>query len=265
VYVVGDGFVKASLFVCLGIVQHRKSSLDEVDLHGRCRDMPLTGAMFALGALAVAGLPPFGPFLGKALVEDAALKVSGMAWVPLAMMAASSLAAGAMLRSAARIFLGLGEPGTPDDSSDDARETEPEREDTHGRTPVVMWGPAAALLAAGLAWGLIPGLARSVLNGATRFTDTGSYAAVVLRGAREATAHVASLTPSTSSYIYGAGAVLGALLVAAVGVGRPHGLESVRPALERLRLIHSGHVGDYVAWLTTGVAVIGTAFALTLR
>lgn len=266
VYVVGDGFVKASLFVCIGIVQHRRSSVDEVDLHGRCRNMPWVGVMFALGALAVAGLPPFGPFLGKALVEDAALKQSGMAWVPVAMMAASALAAGAMLRSAARVFLGLGAPGTPDDSSDDAREaTEPERENTHGRTPAVMWAPAVALLAAGLAWGLIPGLARSVLNGAVRFTDTTSYAAVVLHGARDAAAYTAGLAPSTGSYVYGAGAVLGALVVAGAGVARPQGLEPVRPALARLRLIHSGHVGDYVAWLTTGVAVIGTVFALTLR
>src|SRR3954471_11543765 len=91
VYVVGDGLAKAALFVCVGIIQHRRASIDEVGLHGRCRELRLVGAIFTLGALTVAGLPPFGPFLGKALVEDAAAKVSGLAWIPAAMMVASAL------------------------------------------------------------------------------------------------------------------------------------------------------------------------------
>ncbi|GEM_PF-5315542 len=28
-------------------------------------------------------------------------------------------------------------------------------------------------------------------------------------------------------------------------------------AIQRLRRLHSGHVGDYVAWLTVGMAIIG--------
>src|SRR4051794_11383658 len=32
-----------------------------------------------------------------------------------------------------------------------------------------------------------------------------------------------------------------------------------------LKIVHSGHVGDYVAWLTFGTALVGGVFALTLR
>ena len=32
-----------------------------------------------------------------------------------------------------------------------------------------------------------------------------------------------------------------------------------------LKAVHSGHVGDYVAWLTAGVAVLGGLFAVTIR
>jgi multicomponent Na+:H+ antiporter subunit D len=32
-----------------------------------------------------------------------------------------------------------------------------------------------------------------------------------------------------------------------------------------LRRLHSGHIGDYVAWLTLGVAAFGAIFALLLR
>ena len=266
VYVVGDGLVKAALFVCVGIVQHRRASVDEVDLHGRCRDLGLAGVVFGIGTLAIAGLPPFGPFLGKALVEDAVTEHAGMAWVPAAMMVASALAAGALLRAGARVFLGLGPRGRPDDSSDEgADEAEPETDHATHRTPAVMWAPAVGLLAAGLAWGLIPGLSHAALAAAGRFEQPGVYSSVVLHGARAGLPSVHDLTPSAGSYLYGAGAVLGALAVAAIGVTRHRAVDPLRPAFARLRDLHSGHVGDYVAWLTTGVAVIGTTFAITLR
>ena len=261
VYVVGDGLVKAALFVCIGIVQHRRASIDEVDLHGRARDLRLTAAIYGVGALAIAGLPPFGPFLGKALVEDAASHGYGLWWMPAVMMVASALTAGALLRAGGRVFLGLGPPGRPDESSDEA---EPETDKPHDRTPIVMRLCAAALLGGGLVWGLIPGLADGALRAAGRFVDTHAYAATVLHGA-EQTSAAASLAPSGASYIYGFGAVVGALIVGAVGVRRLDAVDTVRPGFARLRMLHSGHVGDYVAWLTAGVAVIGAAFAVTLR
>jgi multicomponent Na+:H+ antiporter subunit D len=266
VFVVGDGLAKAALFACVGIVQHRKASIDEVDLHGRCRDLPITGAVFTIAALAVAGLPPFGPFLGKALVEDAALKVPGMEWVPAAMLLASALAAGALLRAAGRIFLGLGEPGQTDESSDEAKvEAEPESDEAHDHTPTLIWAPAVILLVLGLAWGLVPGLAHDALAAATRFAQPHVYASDVLRGTRTPLPPVPDLRPAAGSYLYGAGAVLMSLVVAAAGIARVRAVDRVRPGFAKLRALHSGHVGDYVAWLTTGVAVIGTTFAVTLR
>jgi hypothetical protein len=35
--------------------------------------------------------------------------------------------------------------------------------------------------------------------------------------------------------------------------------------LAPLRAAHSGHIGDYISWLTFGVAVIGGLFAFTIR
>ena len=266
VYVVGDGLVKAALFVCVGIVQHRRASIDEVDLHGRARDLPLVAGLFTVGALAMAGLPPFGPFLGKALVEDAIAKVSGMGWVPAVMMVTSAVAAGSLLRASARIFLGAGPPGQPDESSDEAQtEAQPESDQAYDRTPALMWVTALVLLAAGLVWGLVPGLPHAALEAATRFTDSGAYAAAVLRGAGQQAVSAPHLGVSGAAYLYGAGAVIGALAIAALGVRRHPAIDHVRPGFARLRALHSGRVGDYVAWLTTGVALLGTTFALTLR
>ena len=191
-----------------------------------------------------------------------------MFWIPTAMMIVSALSAGAILRSTGRIFLGLGEPGERDHSSSEGSgedEGEPETEESPDRTPPLMWIPAAILLLAGLGWGIVPGLGHAALDAATRFTDTPSYAGAVLHGAAPAALHLPSLTPSWSSYVYGVGAVAGALAVAATGVVRHRWVDTLRPAFAGLRTLHSGHVGDYVAWLTAGVALIGVTFALTLR
>lgn len=37
------------------------------------------------------------------------------------------------------------------------------------------------------------------------------------------------------------------------------------PFVLSLGEVHSGHVGDYVAWLTFGLAALGGAFAFVLR
>ena len=38
-----------------------------------------------------------------------------------------------------------------------------------------------------------------------------------------------------------------------------------RAALSPLRSVHSGHIGDYIAWLTIGVAVYGGILASVTR
>src|SRR4051812_19022123 len=63
VYAVADGAVKASLFVGVGVIQHRYATVDELALRGRGRDLPLTCALMLVGGLALASLPSFGPFL----------------------------------------------------------------------------------------------------------------------------------------------------------------------------------------------------------
>jgi hypothetical protein len=38
-----------------------------------------------------------------------------------------------------------------------------------------------------------------------------------------------------------------------------------RPALEALRTLHSGAIGDYVTWLVVGMTVLGGLFAVVVR
>ena len=76
----------------------------------------------------------------------------------------------------------------------------------------------------------------------------------------------------TFDYLYGAGAAVGAISLAALGLfGRPLRARLpallLRPALASLgvrRQLHSGHIGDYIAWWTAGAAVLGGASLIFL-
>ncbi len=72
-HLVMHGFFKALLFLCAGNVLHAlgrsTATVDEVG--GLARRMPLTAACFAVGALALAGIPPLSGFFSKDLVLEA--------------------------------------------------------------------------------------------------------------------------------------------------------------------------------------------------
>src|SRR5205823_10795648 len=74
---------------------------------GRGRQMLPAGALLVAAAFGLAGLPPFGPFLGTALVEQAA-GAAGYGWLPAVLALAAIVSAGALVRAAGRIFLGAG-------------------------------------------------------------------------------------------------------------------------------------------------------------
>ncbi|MYS43504.1 NADH-quinone oxidoreductase subunit D, partial [Streptomyces sp. SID5998] len=155
-YVLAHAGVKAALFACAGMLLDRYGSVDEFYLHGRARKLRGVGIMFAVGALALAGLPPFGTGLGKAVSEEA---VGG----PLTVLyvAASALTGAAVLRVAARVFLGLGpRPEERDDEERDEDKTsgsdeEPETRQRLDHVPATMRTVPAVLLAAALAVGAV--------------------------------------------------------------------------------------------------------------
>jgi multicomponent Na+:H+ antiporter subunit D len=72
IHILNHAVVKAALFLAAGAFIHRAGSraLDGV---GRC--MPVTTAAFAVGAMAVIGIPPTAGFTGKWLITVGALEV----------------------------------------------------------------------------------------------------------------------------------------------------------------------------------------------
>jgi multicomponent Na+:H+ antiporter subunit D len=271
VYVVGDGFAKATLFAGVGMLQHRFGSVSERRLRGEGRRLPAVGAMFALAAVAVAALPPFGPFLGKAMLEDA-LVAHGHGWAIAVVVLATALTGGALLRAAGRVFGGLG-PEEREKISPADRETDVEAPEIAAGLPPLMLAVTGFLLACTLASGCWFGFADAATAAASHFTDAAGYAAAVFGGHPASPPTAASDAPRWFDWVLAAVTVAGALLIAAVALFYPRLRRGRRrPALlpladRPLRVVeglHSGHVGDYVAWLTAGLAAFGAAFALVL-
>jgi multicomponent Na+:H+ antiporter subunit D len=264
IYVVGDGLAKAALFICVGVVQHRYDAIFERRLHGRARELWPLGVIFALAALTVADLPPWGAFTGKALVEDAALKEPGWWWVPAVMALISALAAGALLRVGARVFAGIGQPAREDErfsTSEEQDRADEEQDDVATYVPGIV---AGVLVAASLVWGVLPGLVDSVSRAAARFTDATGYAATVLHGAKPVPIALHVAGPGATAYLYAAATVAGALAVAALGLTSGRLPAPAMRAMNAVRDLHSGHPGDYVAWTGTGAVVLCGLFALLL-
>jgi multicomponent Na+:H+ antiporter subunit D len=108
---------------------------------------------------------------------------------------------------------------------------------------------------AGVAAALVPGLVPSIERAAAHFHDHSAYTAAVLAGHTPVYPGVATSHVSVGAWIYSIGSTVGALAGAAVGLrGR-----QILPAgvVDALRAAHSGHVGDYIAWWTFGMTVIG--------
>lgn len=263
--IAGDGLLRAGLFVCVGMLIHRCGVLDEGALRGRGRELPrIVGILWLAGGLGLAALPPFGAFTGKGLIETAALD-DGYGWVLPALFIATVLTSAALLRAGGRIFLGWGGA---------ARHREEEEESeivgAPDHVPVVTVVSAAVLILTGLLLGALPGISGAAERAAAVFTDRSLYAAAVLG---RAAPHPVPAGHDLGVLEVGLGLLtaLSAAGLAGVLLGRLRGLslpagvmERGGGALLRLRRLHSGQVGDYVAWAVLGFAVLGGSLALAI-
>jgi multicomponent Na+:H+ antiporter subunit D len=262
-----DGLIRAGLFVCLGILIHRCASVHELHLHDRGSDVPrLVAGLFVAGALGLAAMPFAGAFAGKSLIEDAAGDV-GYGWITAVFIVATILTSGTLLRAAGRIFFGRG--AGPEAAQ--AEREESEFEGARGYTPIIVEVTATILIVAGLAFAALPGVAHEIQEAAAGFTDRSLYDAAVLGKPLPplpAAEHPGTMLQSVGlGGLTAAGAIaLGALLLRQ---RRPFPLPEtlsgpVGLAVFRLRRLHSGQIGDYVAWAMLGFAALGGALALTI-
>ena len=272
-YLVADGIVKAVLYMSVGMLEHRLAGVDERTLHGRGRGRWVMAALMVFGALALAGLPPIGTFIGKGLIEEEAAHL-GYGWIGVVFIATSALTAGVWLRACGRIFWGWGSVPSERDDPTAQRvgvETEPQERKGEPRVPAAMAVPAVALALTTLGWMGIPALTGAVEAASDTFTDSAAYRRAVLEGDVRPLPATHAGGPKSSAYLHGVIATLLAVGVAGAALGRGGAARGVRrladrgrPALSAVRAVHSGNAADYVAWIVAGIAALGGLFALAV-
>jgi multicomponent Na+:H+ antiporter subunit D len=262
IYVLGHGMIKGSLFLTAGILLHRCGSVDEYDLRGTGKKLWPIGVIMAIGAIALAGIPPFATFFGQAQI-DVAAKHLGFDWLSPTTIVAEALTAGAILRFAARVFLGWGkrQEATSRGAPHIAMDTETASE--HHRTPWCMWAPAMVLLALAASVAVPAKFRESAAVAAKHFQDAKLLAAITLNNsgdqfplAEAPPAHfglhhiITLLIALSAAGLVLFSQVLGTRLNWAIS-------RALIAAMRPLRKLQSGNVGDYITWFTVGMAGYG--------
>jgi hydrogenase-4 component B len=164
-HVLNHSLFKPLLFLAAGSVLHATGTRRISSLGGLARAMPRTCALFAVGAVAICGLPPLNGFAGELLLYVGLLRTalgdgpSGSAWASLAAPALAGI--GALAVAGFVKVIGVAFSGT-------ARTPAAE----HARDPGAgMLGPMAVLALACLLLGLWPSSALPLLHTATSAWD----------------------------------------------------------------------------------------------
>ena len=79
-HLVNHSLVKSMLFFLTGRILHRYQSTEIDKVSGLLKTMPFTGSLFAVGILAVIGLPPFGLFISEFSLISAGF-ATGYPWL----------------------------------------------------------------------------------------------------------------------------------------------------------------------------------------
>ena len=113
-HVWNHGLFKALLFYCAGSVLHATGTREMSRLGGLWKTMPWTAGLFALGAMAISGLPPLNGFISEWLVYlglfDAVNARGASVWAAmpavLALAVTGALALASFVKVSAMVFLG---------------------------------------------------------------------------------------------------------------------------------------------------------------
>lgn len=153
-HLLNHAIFKALLFMSVGAVVYATGVRKVSELGGLAGRMPITGICFLVGALAIAGFPPFNGFMSK-LTVYLALAGSGLWWAVVIAVFTSILTMVALIRPAFRVFWAAPPP--------DAEHLVHVRE-----VPMVVWAPMAVLALACLVLGVAPHMAYGLLNRAAQ-------------------------------------------------------------------------------------------------
>lgn len=100
------------LFMCAGAIAYRAGTTKLSELGGLGRGMPVTAAIFTIGALAISGVPPFNGFASKWIIYVAGVQAGQPIFTVIAVLM-SALTLAYFLKVVSTIFLGPQPTGPP--------------------------------------------------------------------------------------------------------------------------------------------------------
>ncbi|KAA9150321.1 NADH dehydrogenase [Amycolatopsis acidicola] len=255
VSVAGHAGAKGALFLLVGVLKDRYGNVDEDQLYGRAKGFRLEGALFTAAGLVLCGLPPFGVAFGKAVAEHAS-EEAGQSWLLALFVVVPTVVGASVLRAGLRVYFGLGSP--PRDEDADEKTTgggeEPETPQRIHRIPGGMLAAVLLVLASSAAVSFAGGIAG---RAGTQEADRAGYlhdTLPVLPAGEAESVHVAW---TASGLLAGFGTVVLAMALTALALWRPGLFQALERPVRVLHRVHSGHLGDYVAWLLAGVTLLG--------
>jgi multicomponent Na+:H+ antiporter subunit D len=273
IYLVAHAFVKSSLFFVTGIILHRLRSMSEQLIFRKGVTLHWTAVLWFLGGTGLAAAPPFSTLLGEAGASSAAERagVHGISWL---FLFGGILTGAAVFRVGMHTFFGWGTKPLTDRAAQVDEMPETGSEDKivfwyHFVPPAICLGIAATLT-------FLPHWQSTVAAAGAQMYSQAAYLHTVYTGVRP------PLPPSswaseiagpeiTGAALRGVTAVVLALALACTSVFRLRLKRYLRIGaflegpLPALRAFQSGHPGDYVLWITVGVALFGLASMFLLR
>jgi multicomponent Na+:H+ antiporter subunit D len=260
-YLFAHAMTKAGLFFTAGILLHRLETMSEPALFARGRPFYFTAALWLLGGLALAGVPPFGFAVGEDLIEASVHAHALGLWVSFLFFFTGALTAAAVFRVFLRVFAGLGDPG-PSDRASQVDEL-PESNQEHAPIPAHMFLPAGFCILASMIPAFVPHAARYFFVASARFLSQPLYIHRIYAEPFTLQLRAAPHPHLASELLHGliAAACAALLALAAVlhkRIPRPLRIATrIEGRFFPLRPLQSGHPGDYVVWCMVGFAIVG--------
>ena len=268
VYLVGHAFTKGGLFLTSGILLHRLRAIGERTLFAKGKILPWTAVLWFLGAVGLAAAPPFLLMAGEAGISQAS-EGAGQSWTSWICLIGGMLTSAAVLRVGMHTFFGWGTEPISDEAAEVGELPETTIEDRK-----IFWyqyAPAAIctgvpilLLAASPAW------LKHLCGAGAVFARQQTMLHLVYTGIPVPSQSPEWFEAFGGSAMRGTLAFLLAALLACTSVFRSRLKRILRigafaeSGFRSLRSLQSGHPGEYVLWLTIGLACIGVADLLLL-
>ncbi len=265
-YLFAHAMAKAGLFLVAGILLHRLRTMSEPALFGRGRPLRATAALWLLGGVALAALPPFGLAQGENLIEAATPSHGLSLWLSFLFFFTGTMTAATVFRIFLRVFLGFGDHGPSDRASQIGELPESAKEDQV--IPAHMFVPAALSIALSALPCIVPGAGRMFFRAADRSLAQTLYIhniyALPVHYQLPAAPHVELAACLLHGLLaIGVAAVLACTAVFHLRIPRVlRWATHLEGRMSGLRQLQSGHPGDYVVWCMVGFGVVGACLFL---